>query len=90
MTFPLGFAENSIQLVPDGTLLLHVLLILVMVVGTPLLLLAIGVTPWTEDLGELGTLLTSPDDGTLALLVIGPLPKGRERQFGRHARQGGL
>ena len=31
MTFPLGFAENSIQLVPDGTLLLHVLLILVMV-----------------------------------------------------------
>src|SRR5713226_7704300 len=31
MTLPLGFAENSIQLVPDGTLLLHVLLILVMV-----------------------------------------------------------
>jgi F-type H+-transporting ATPase subunit b len=31
MTFPLGFAENSIQLVPDGTLLLHVLIILVMV-----------------------------------------------------------
>jgi len=31
MTLPLGFAENSIQLVPDGTLLLHVLIILVMV-----------------------------------------------------------
>ena len=31
MTFPLGFAENSIQLVPDGTLVFHVLLILVMV-----------------------------------------------------------
>jgi F-type H+-transporting ATPase subunit b len=31
MVYPLGFAENSIQLVPDGTLLLHVLLILVMV-----------------------------------------------------------
>ncbi len=31
MTFPLGFAENSIQLVPDGTLILHVLIILVMV-----------------------------------------------------------
>jgi F0F1-type ATP synthase membrane subunit b/b' len=31
MTFPLGFAENSIQLVPDGTLLLHVFLVLVMV-----------------------------------------------------------
>src|SRR5205814_395634 len=31
MIFPLGFAENSIQLVPDGTLILHVLIILVMV-----------------------------------------------------------
>ena len=28
---PLGLAENSIQLVPDGTLILHVLIILVMV-----------------------------------------------------------
>lgn len=31
MIFPLGFAENSIQLVPDGTLVLHVLIILVMI-----------------------------------------------------------
>ena len=31
MVYPLGFAENSIQLVPDGTLFLHVLIILVMV-----------------------------------------------------------
>ena len=31
MTFPLGFAENSIQLVPDGTLILHVLIIILMV-----------------------------------------------------------
>jgi len=31
MTLPLGFAENSIQLVPDGTLILHVIIILVMV-----------------------------------------------------------
>ena len=31
MTLPLGLAENSIQLVPDGTLILHVLIILVMV-----------------------------------------------------------
>ena len=31
MTFPLGFAEDSIQLVPDGTLVLHDLIILVMV-----------------------------------------------------------
>ena len=31
MTLPLGLAENSIQLVPDGTLILHVIVILVMV-----------------------------------------------------------
>jgi F-type H+-transporting ATPase subunit b len=31
MTFALGLAENSIQLVPDGTLILHVVIILVMV-----------------------------------------------------------
>ena len=31
MTYPLGFAENSIQLVPDGTLILHVIIILLMV-----------------------------------------------------------
>jgi F-type H+-transporting ATPase subunit b len=31
MTFVLGLAENSIQLVPDGTILLHVVIILVMV-----------------------------------------------------------
>jgi nucleoid-associated protein YgaU len=47
------------------------LLILLLVTGTPLLLVAIGATPWHENLGDLGTLLTRPDDGTLALLVIG-------------------
>ena len=31
MLFALGFAENSIQLVPDGTLILHVIIILLMV-----------------------------------------------------------
>jgi F-type H+-transporting ATPase subunit b len=31
MTFALGLAENTIQLVPDGTMLLHILLILLMV-----------------------------------------------------------
>jgi len=31
MVYPLGLAENSIQLVPDGTMLLHVLIILLMV-----------------------------------------------------------
>ena len=47
------------------------LLIVALVVVTPALLLAIGVTPWREDPGELSALLTSPDDGTLALLIIG-------------------
>jgi len=47
------------------------LLIVLLVVGTPFLLIAVGATPWQERLGDLGTLLTSPDDGTLALLVIG-------------------
>lgn len=31
MTFALGLAENTIQLVPDGTMLLHIVIILVMV-----------------------------------------------------------
>jgi len=31
MTFALAFAEDSIQLVPDGTMLLHIVIILVMV-----------------------------------------------------------
>jgi F-type H+-transporting ATPase subunit b len=31
MTFALAFAENSIQLVPDGTMLLHIAIILLMV-----------------------------------------------------------
>jgi F-type H+-transporting ATPase subunit b len=31
MPLVIGFAENSIQLVPDGTLILHVIIILVMV-----------------------------------------------------------
>ena len=47
------------------------LLILLLVVGTPVALIAIGATPWQGDLGELGDVLTSPDDGTLALVVIG-------------------
>jgi LysM repeat protein len=47
------------------------LLILLLVTGTPLLLVAIGATPWHENLGDLGTLLIRPDDGTLALLVVG-------------------
>lgn len=46
------------------------LLIVFFVIGTPLLLISIGAKPWTENAGDLGTLLTSPDDGTLAMLVI--------------------
>ena len=46
------------------------LLILLLVAGVPFLLIAIGAAPWKADLGELRTLLTSPDDGTLAMVVI--------------------
>lgn len=45
--------------------------ILLLVAGTPTVLIAIGVTPGGSDLSRLGTLLTSPDDGTLALVLIG-------------------
>lgn len=46
------------------------LLICLFVIGYPIVLLAIGVTPWRESFSNIGTLLTSPDDGTLALLVL--------------------
>lgn len=46
------------------------LLICLFVIGYPLVLFAIGVTPWRESFSDVGTLLTSPDDGTLALLVL--------------------
>ncbi|MGD9962270.1 MAG: hypothetical protein AB7U42_22905, partial [Nocardioides sp.] len=46
------------------------LLILLLVAGVPFLLIAIGAAPWQADLEELRTLLTSPDDGTLAMGVI--------------------
>ena len=36
----------------------------------PFLLIAIGAAPWKADLAALRTLLTSPDDGTLAMVVI--------------------
>ena len=47
------------------------LLILLLVAGVPFLLIAIGAAPWKADLGELRTTLTSTDDGTLAMVVIG-------------------
>ncbi|CUR58116.1 putative LysM domain protein [metagenome] len=46
------------------------IVILLLVVGTPLVLIAIGAEPWDGNLGDLRTLLSSPDDGTLALVVI--------------------
>lgn len=46
------------------------LLILLLVAGVPFLLIAIGAAPWKADFSELRTLLTSPDDGTLAMVVI--------------------
>jgi nucleoid-associated protein YgaU len=45
-------------------------LLLLLVVGFPLVLVAIGAAPWDADLSRLRTLLTSPDDGTLALAVV--------------------
>ncbi|CUR54351.1 LysM peptidoglycan-binding domain-containing protein [Nocardioides sp.] len=44
--------------------------ILLLVGGTPVLLVAIRATPWHQDLGDLGDLLTSPDDGTLVMVMI--------------------
>jgi nucleoid-associated protein YgaU len=45
--------------------------ILLLVAGTPVVLIAIGATPWQTDLANLGNLLTRPDDGTVALVVVG-------------------
>lgn len=47
------------------------LLIVLLVFGAPMALVAVGTMPWRVELAELGELLTSPDDGTLALLVVG-------------------
>lgn len=46
------------------------ILIALLVAGIPALLVTIGATPWATDLPELRTLLSSPDDGTLATTVI--------------------
>src|SRR3546814_13025188 len=48
-----------------------VVLILVVVIGTPMLLIFIGATPWNVDWSQLRMLLLSPDDGTVALILIG-------------------
>lgn len=46
------------------------LVILLLVIGTPLVLIAIGARPWDIELSELRLLLAGPDDGTLALTVV--------------------
>lgn len=46
------------------------ILLLLLVIGFPTALIAIGAAPWAADLDKLRTLLTSPDDGTLALVVF--------------------
>lgn len=48
-----------------------VILILVVLVGTPALLLFLGATPWSVDWSQLRMLLLSPDDGRVALIIIG-------------------
>ena len=46
------------------------LVVLILVIGMPLMLIAIGARPWGLELNELRLLLSRPDDGTLALTVI--------------------
>lgn len=46
------------------------ILLLFLLVGFPTALIAIGTAPWAADVGKLRILLTSPDDGTLALVVF--------------------
>ena len=52
------------------------LVVLILVIGMPLVLIAIGARPWDIELSELRLLLSRPDDGTLALTVIA-WPRGR-------------
>ncbi|MBC7632164.1 LysM peptidoglycan-binding domain-containing protein [Aeromicrobium sp.] len=46
------------------------IVIVLLVVGTPLILVAADHAPWEATIGELPTLLSSPDDGTFALVAI--------------------
>ena len=51
--------------------LVAVLLIVAALAGVPVLLVALGATPWTVDLTDLRLRLLSPDDGSVALIIIG-------------------
>ena len=46
------------------------LALLLLVMGFPLILIAIGFAPWDADLSGLRSMLTRPDDGTLALAAF--------------------
>ena len=50
--------------------LLAFLLILAALAGVPVLLVALGAAPWTVDLAEFRLSLLSPDDGSVALIII--------------------
>ena len=51
--------------------LVAALLIVAALAGVPVLLVALGATPWTVDLADLRLRLLSPDDSSVALIVIG-------------------
>lgn len=46
-------------------------LIVAALAGVPVLLIALGATPWTVDRSELRLTLLGPDDGSVALILIG-------------------
>ena len=46
-------------------------LIVAAIAGIPALLVALGATPWSVDLAKLRLSLLSPDDGSVALIIIG-------------------
>ena len=51
--------------------LVAALLIVAALAGVPVLLVALDATPWTINLADLRLRLLSPDDGSVALIVIG-------------------
>ncbi|TSD65719.1 LysM peptidoglycan-binding domain-containing protein [Aeromicrobium piscarium] len=51
--------------------LVAALLIVAALAGVPVLLVALGAKPWTIDLADLRLRLLSPDDGSVALIIIG-------------------
>lgn len=51
--------------------LVAAVLIAAVLAGVPVLLITLAATPWTVDLSELQLSLLSPDDGSVALLIVG-------------------